>query len=115
TVLALTGILFAIHAARLFARVALAYRVPAEVSLSESGVRVKTRTELLGRALREREHVILRSGLVRVVRDVRFPRAAFYSGLFALALGSYIGVRAFADGVRAASPSLLLVGLLIVA
>lgn len=115
TLLAFTGILFAVHVVRLTARLALAYKRPAEVSFSESGIRVKTRTELLGRTLREREHVILRTGLVRVVREVRFPRAAFYAGLFALALGSYIGVRAFADGVRAASPSLLVVGLLIVA
>jgi hypothetical protein len=112
--LAVTGALFALHAARLFARVALAYRVPAEVSLSESGVRVKTRTEMLGRTVREREHVVLRTGLVRVVRDVRFPRAAFYAGLLALAFGSYVGVRAFVDGVRSASPSLLVVGLLVI-
>lgn len=115
TFLAFTGLLFAMHAVRLTARLALAYKRPAEVSLSESGVRVKTRTELLGRTLREREHVILRAGLVRVVREVRFPRAAFYAGLLALALGSYIGVRAFVDGVRSASPSLLVVGLVIVA
>ncbi len=115
TVLAFTGILFAVHAVRLVAKLALAYRRPAEVSLSESGVRVKTRTEMLGRTLREREHVILKAGLVRVVREVRFPRASFYAGLLALALGSYIGVRAFVDGVRAASPSLLVVGLLVVA
>jgi hypothetical protein len=115
TVLAFTGLLFVLHGGRLLARLALAYRCPAEVSFSDSGVRVKTRTELLGRTLREREHVILRSGLVRVVREVRFPRAAFYAGLLSLALGSYIGVRAFVDGVRSASPSLLLVGLVIVA
>ena len=113
--LACTGILFAVHAVRLVARLALAYRRPAEVSLTESGVRVKTRTVVLGRTLREHEHVIPRTGLVRVVREVRFPRAAFYAGLLALALGSYIGVRSFVDGVRAASPSLLLVGLLVVA
>jgi hypothetical protein len=114
TLLAFTGVLFAFHAARVLARLALAYRRPAEVSMTESGVRVKTRTELLGRTLREREHVILRSGLVRVVREVRFPRAAFYAGLLALAVGSYVGVRAFVDGVRAASPSLLAVGLIVV-
>jgi hypothetical protein len=114
TLLALTGILLAVHVARLVAKLALAYRVPAEVSFTESGVRVKTRTEVLGRIVREREHVVLRSGLVRVVREVRFPRAAFYAGLLALALGSYVGVRAFADGVRSASPSLLLVGIVIV-
>lgn len=115
TILAFTGILFAIHAVRGVARLALAYRRPAEVSLSEMGVRVKTRTEMLGRTLREREHVILRAGLVRVVREVRFPRAAFYAGLLALAVGSYVGVRAFTDGVRSASPSLLVVGLAVVA
>lgn len=115
TILALTGILFAMHALRLVARLALAYRRPAEVSLSEAGIRMRTRTELLGRTLREREHVIVRSGLVRVVREVRYPRAAFYAGLLALAIGSYIGVRAFVDGVRAASPSLLLTGLVVVA
>jgi len=113
--LAMTGILFAVHGARLIARLALAYRRPAEVSLSREGVRVRTRTEMLGRVLREREHVIAKGGLVRVVREVRYPRAAFYAGLLALALGSYVGVRALADGVRAASPSLLLTGLVIVA
>lgn len=114
-ILALTGILFVMHAVRLVARLALAYRTPAEVSLSDSGIRVRTRTEMLGRTLREREHVIVRSGLVRVTREVRYPRAAFYAGLLALALGSYVGVRAFVDGVRAASPSLLLTGLVVVA
>jgi hypothetical protein len=115
TLLAFSGLLFAIYIVRVVARAALAYKRPTEVSLSEQGIRVKTRIEMLGRVLKEREHVILRTGLVRVVREVRFPRAAFYAGLLALAIGSWIGVRAFADGVRAASPSLLVVGLLIVA
>ena len=114
TVLACTGLLFAIHAIRFIGRVALAYRKPAEVSMTDAGVRVKSRTEVLGRVVREREQVIVRAGLVRVIREVRFPRAAFYGGLLALAIGSWIGVRAFVDGVRAASPSLLLVGLVIV-
>jgi hypothetical protein len=113
--LAFSGLLFAIYIVRVVARAALAYKRPTEVSLSEQGIRVKTRIEMLGRVLKEREHVILRTGLVRVVREVRFPRAAFYAGLLALAIGSWIGVRAFADGVRAASPSLLVVGLVIVA
>lgn len=113
--LALSGLLLVLHAARLAAKIALAYKRPAEVIFSEAGVRVKTRTQVLGRTLREREHVLLEAGLARVVREVRFPRAGFYAGLLALALGSYVGVRAFADGVRSASPSLLAVGLLIVA
>jgi hypothetical protein len=114
-ILALTGLLFAMHTLRLVARFALAYKRPTEVSLSEAGVRMHTRTEMLGRTLREREHVIVRAGLVRVVREVRYPRVGFYAGLLALALGSYIGVRAFVDGVRAASPSLLLAGLVVIA
>lgn len=113
--LAMTGILFVMHGVRLIAKLALAYKRPAEVTLTDSGIRVKSRTEMLGKTLREHEHVIVRSGLVRVTREVRYPRAAFYAGLLALALGSYVGVRAFSDGVRSASPSLLLVGLVIVA
>jgi hypothetical protein len=46
---------------------------------------------------------------------VRYPRIALYAGLLALAVGSYVGVSAFVDGVRAASPSLLASGLAIVA
>ena len=112
--LAFSGILFVVHAVRLLARLALAYRRPAELSLTNDAVRVKTKTLMLGRTLREKEHVIVRAGLVRVVREVRYPRLAFYAGLLALAFGSYIGVRAFVDGVRSASPSLLLIGLVIV-
>lgn len=114
TLLAITGILFVVNGLRLAARLALAYKRPTEVFLSDAGVRIKTRTEMLGRTLREREHVIVRAGLVRVMREVRYPRAAFYAGLLALALGSCVGVRTLSDGVRAASPSLLLVGLVII-
>jgi hypothetical protein len=112
--LALSGILFVVHAVRALARLALAYRRPAEISLTGDAILVKTRTVMLGRTLREKEHVIVRAGLVRVVREVRYPRFAFYAGLLALAFGSYVGVRAFVDGVRSASPSLLLIGLVIV-
>jgi hypothetical protein len=113
TLLGLTGLLFLAHAARAVARLALAYRRPAEISITSSGVRVKTRTEMLGRTLDEREHAIARAGLVRVVREVRYPRAGFYAGLLALAVGSYIGVRSLVDGVRAASFTLLLAGLVV--
>ena len=114
TLLALTGILSVIHAARFLGRLVLAYKCPAEVTFTDAGVCVKTRSELLGKVLREREHVIPRAGLVKVIREVRYPSAAFYAGLLALAVGSYVGVRAFSDGVRSASPSLLLAGLVVV-
>ena len=112
--LALTGILFVMHAVRIVARLALAYRRPAEVTLSDDNVRIRFRTELLGRTLRDRDVVIQRSGLVRASREVRYPRAAFYAGLLALALGSYFGIGWLVEGARAASPSMLATGLLVV-
>ena len=114
--LAVTGLLVVVPAVRLLGRVALGYRRPTVVSLSEEGgVRVKTRTELLGRTLRDRDLVVPRAALLRATRDVRYPSLAMYAGLLALAIGSYLGVAAFVDGVRAASPSLLATGLAIVA
>ncbi len=113
--LALTGILFVLHAARLVGRFALAYKRPAEVTLSGESVRIRARTEMLGRTLRERETVISRAALARATREVRYPRMSFYAGLLALAVGSYVGVATLVDGVRSASPSLLLTGLVVIA
>jgi hypothetical protein len=117
--LAVTGVLLVVHAARLFGRLALAYRRPAEVTVIHDGgepaLRVRWRVEMLGRTLRDRDVVVPRAGLVRAMREVRYPRLAFYAGLVSLAVGSYLGVSTFADGVRAASPSLLATGIAIVA
>lgn len=114
--MALTGLLLLVQGIRLLARVALAYRRPTVLSLGEDGaVRVKSRTELLGRTLRDREVFVPRTALLRATRDVRYPSLPMYAGLLALAVGSYVGVAAFVDGVRAASPSLLAMGLAVVA
>jgi hypothetical protein len=113
--LAFTGILFLGWVLRLVGRLALAYRRPAEVTVEDASIRIRARTLMLGRVLGEREIVIARGGLVRATREVRYPRLAFYAGLLALAVGSYVGVAALVDGTRAASPSLLLAGLVIVA
>ncbi len=115
TLLAVTGLLLVTGLARLLARFVLSYRRPADVTLSSAGVRIRTRTELLGRTLRDREITIGKDGLVRAAREVRFPRLGLYAGLLFLALGSYVGVGAVVDGVRSASPSVLLAGLGIVA
>jgi len=114
-VLALTGILLAAALARLVLRLVFAFRRPAELTVSSKGVRVHWRVLVLGRLLRDRELVIPRGGLVRAMRDVRYSQLPFYAGLFALAVGSLVGVHIFVDGVRSASPSLLLVGLVVVA
>ncbi len=113
-VLAVTGILFVLHASRLVGRFALAYKRPAEVTLSGESVRIRARTEMLGRTLRDHETVIARTALARATREVRYPRMAFYAGLLALAIGSYVGVATLVDGVRSASPSLLLTGLVVI-
>ncbi len=112
--LGITGLLFIGAVVRILMRLVLAYRVPAELSASPAGLRIRARTELLGRTLRDREIVIGADALARAVREVRFPRLGLYAGLLALALGTYVGVGAFVDGVRAASPSLLMWGLLFV-
>jgi len=116
SLLAVTGLLVLVPTVRLVGRLALGYRRPAVVSIAdEGGIRVKSRTELLGRTLRDRDVLVPRAALQRATRDVRYPSLAMYAGLLALAVGSYLGVAAFVDGVRAASPSLLATGLAIVA
>jgi hypothetical protein len=113
--LSVTGILLAWHTLRLLAKVALAYKRPAELVLSKENVRIDSHVEILGRTLQKRSTVIGRDALARAGREVKYPRLGFYAGLLALAIGSYLGVSTFVDGVRASSPSLLLTGLLIVA
>jgi hypothetical protein len=113
--LGVTGILFAIELARLVARFALQYRAPAELRVSRQGVTVRTRTELLGRILREREVTIPIAALAKASRETRYPRVLLYAGLFSLAVGSYLGIGLCIDGARAGSPELLGIGALLVA
>jgi hypothetical protein len=111
--LALTGLLLVIELGWLVARYVLLMKRPTEVRLTPSGLEVRGKTFLVGKLLREHDSVIPREGLVKVTREVRYPRLAMYAGLIALALGSYLGVGLVVDGVRAASPSMLGTGLLI--
>jgi hypothetical protein len=115
-VLGVTGISLAVQALRLFARLAFGFRKPAHLGLSpDGGLRVRWRTEILGRTLREGDVLVPRAGLASATRDVRYPSLALYAGLVALALGTYVGVWALVDGARAGSPSLLATGIAIVA
>jgi hypothetical protein len=113
--LGITGILAAMHIARLVGRIALRYRRPAELRVTPKGVTVKSHTEILGRTLREREVVIPIEGLARATREVRYPRLGLYAGLFALAAGSYFGASMVIDGVRAGSPELIGIAALLLA
>lgn len=111
--LAITGLLLVIEVAGLIARYVLILRRPTEVRLTASGIEIRGTTLMVGKLLREHANVVPRDGLVRVTREVRYPRLPMYAGLIALALGSYFGVGLVVDGVRAASPSMLGTGLLI--
>ena len=113
--LAMTGLLVVLRAARLVARIALGYRCPAEVRVTPRGVTVVSRSVLLGRTLRERETHIPIESLSRATREVRYPRLALYTGIFAVAVGSYVGVSLLVEGVRAASPELIGIGALVAA
>ncbi|XXX81924.1 hypothetical protein WMF30_24505 [Sorangium sp. So ce134] len=113
--LAATGILLAMHVARLAGRFLLRYRRPAAVEINPRGVTVRSRTELFGRTLREQETYIPVESLLRATREVRYPRLGLYAGLVALGLGTYLGVSLLVDGARAGSPELLGMGALVFA
>jgi hypothetical protein len=113
--LGVTGVLAAVYLARLVGRVALGYRRPAELRVTPKGVTLRARTELLGRTLRDQRTVIPVEQLQRASREVRYPRLPLYVGLFALAAGSYLGVKLAVDGARAGSPELLGIGALLLA
>jgi hypothetical protein len=101
--MAVTGILLLLRAGRLLAKLVLGLRQPTEVRVTADAIHVFARTEMLGKVVREQVIVIPKAGLLRAVREVRYPRVGMYAGLIALALGSYVGVGLVVDGLRAAS------------
>ena len=93
-----------------FARVALRLKRPASISINKAGVTVKSRTELLGKTLREQETFLPAGGLQIASREVRYPGLPTYVGIGSLLLGSFIGLRLVMDGARAGSPEFLSLG-----
>lgn len=112
--LGVTGLLLVVTLVRLVLGWALSYETPAQVEVSADAVTVHWRTRLLGRTLRERKVTLPTGGLASVTREVRFPSLFVYVGLIALVAGSTCGLSLLVDGARAASPSLVGVGLGIV-
>jgi hypothetical protein len=115
--MALTGVSLVRSALRLAGRVAFAYRKPAELRLSDRGVEISHRTELLGRVLKDAETVIPLANVASISREVRYARLGLYAGLLALVLGTYMGAGLLIDGTRVpgGSPSLLGFGLIAIA
>jgi hypothetical protein len=114
-VLGATGLLVVGHLMAVVARLTLGIRRPASLEVTPSGIRLKQRTLLLGRVIRDRQTVVPLDALLRVTREVRFARSGLYAGLAMLALGTYFGIGLFVDGLRApgSSPSLLFMGLVV--
>jgi hypothetical protein len=110
-VLALTTLLFFWQIGRLVARLAFAYRRPAAFRLSERGLELSYRTELLGRVLSERSTLVPFGTIARVTRELKYARAGLYAGILALVLGTYFGTGLFVDAMRVPGGSLPLVGL----
>ena len=109
--LAFTLLLFVVEVGRLLGRYALSYRRPALLRLSERGLELEHRTELLGKVLRERKTLMPLSALSSVTREVRYSRAGLYAGLVALTIGTYLGMGLLVDGVRVPGGSPPLLGL----
>jgi hypothetical protein len=99
-VLALTLVLGAFQLVRLVARLAFGYRRPASFTLTERGLELTYRVELLGRVLKERTLLVPLANLASVTREVQYPRAGLYAGLAALVIGTYFGMGLFVDALR---------------
>jgi hypothetical protein len=101
---------------RIVTRFVLAGRHPAELSISAAGLQVTVQSRLLGRTLRSRTWITPLAEIVFLSRETRFARAGLYSGLLALAVGTYVGTGMVFDGLRVpgGSPSLLGFGLLVI-
>jgi len=108
TLLAATGVLLVLRVARLLARWFLRRHVTALVTLHEPGLHLSLRTTMFGKLLGERELLIALHDLNRVERVVRYAGLAFYAGLCALALGSYVGAQLIVESVRGGQDTLIL-------
>lgn len=93
------------------ARLTLGYKKPASLALGQRGLELNHRTEMMGRTLAEHSVLVPLANLASVTREVRYARAGLYAGLAALAIGTYVGVGLFVDGLRVSSGSVSLVGL----
>jgi hypothetical protein len=105
-----TGLILLRYLWRFVANVILRCKRPAEMKVGQTGVTLSYELSMLGRSLRTRETHIPKGQLAKAIREVRYPSLAWYAGLLALAVGTFVGVSFVTDGARAGSPSLLALG-----
>jgi hypothetical protein len=84
-------------------------RREAEVELVSGGVRVRRRTSLLGRTLRDAEETYALSAVARAGRLVRYPALPLLAGLLALSVGVLLGGLWLFEGIRSGETVLLLI------
>lgn len=108
--LTVTLILPIVALGRAFARRVLRLRRPVELELSGTTLTLKTRTELMGKTLREHVRVWDRAALARAGRELRYASLPTYVGMVSLLIGSYVGLRLVLDGLRGGSPPYLAAG-----
>lgn len=105
-----SGLILLRYLGRFVTNVLLRARRPAELVVEPTGVTLSARLDLFGKTLRQRRVHIPVDNLARAEREVRYARAGLYAGLFALAIGTFVGASLFTDGARSGSPSLIAVG-----
>jgi hypothetical protein len=113
---AFTGWLLVRVTFRWIAGALLAYRARAQIRVTDAGLEINEQKSVLARQVRERRTVIAIDSLRRLARETRYSRVGTYAGLAALAIGSFVGMRLFVDGLRVPGMSiqLLWLGLLFV-
>jgi hypothetical protein len=91
-----------------------AHRREGSFEILEQGVRVRQRTHLLGRLVRESEEIWGWAALAGVRHEARFTGLALAVGAVGLSAGIVVGGLLGFDGLRAGEPSLLALAALVV-
>jgi len=91
------------------AAAALGWKREAEVELADSALRVRRKTYLLGKLIKESEEAYTLTAVAGAGREVRYPSLHLLIGAAALSLGILAGGMIAFDGIRGGDTVLLLV------
>ena len=111
----LTGLTLLYHLGALVMRYLLGYRQEGTLTLTQSELRYKVQTELLGRPMGQREERIRLGAVSSATRELAEGSALMIIGVLMLAFGATLGTILFGDGLAGRSGSLALLGMTLVA
>jgi hypothetical protein len=111
---AVTGLWLLRGLGRVLGRLLLGFRQRASVSASREGLRIRSRTWLLGRVVRDCTDSLGLASLASLRMDRRKRLFLVLTGLTAGALGSGYGVFVLLDGLREEYTFLIIVGVLLI-